>query len=64
MNGINYLVDEKGKKTAVQIDLLKYGEVWEDFCDCLTAKERENQPRMTLNDVKGKLIKSGKSIED
>lgn len=31
MNGINYVTDEKGKPVAVQIDLKKYGAVWEDF---------------------------------
>ncbi len=40
MNGIHYVTDGKGRKTAVMIDLKKYGAVWEDFCDGLVAEAR------------------------
>lgn len=45
MKGINYVVDEDGNKTAVQIDLQLYGELWQDFYDVLTieaAKDEES----------------------
>ena len=41
MQGIQFLVDEQGEKTAVLIDLHKYGEVWEDFYDVNVARLRE-----------------------
>jgi len=31
MDGIRFIVEEKGRKTAVVIDLKKYGEIWEAF---------------------------------
>ena len=31
VKGIQFLVDERGKKTAVVIDLRKNAELWEDF---------------------------------
>lgn len=31
MDGIRFIVDEKGRKTAVVVDLKKYGKIWEDF---------------------------------
>jgi hypothetical protein len=31
MNGIRYVIDDKGRKVAVQIDLKKYGAMLEDF---------------------------------
>ena len=31
MNGIRYVIDDKGRKVAVQIDLKKYGTMLEDF---------------------------------
>jgi hypothetical protein len=31
MEGIQYVLDDKGEKTAVLIDLKKHRELWEDF---------------------------------
>ena len=36
MEGIQYVIDDKGQKTAVLIDLMKYGKLWEDFYDSYT----------------------------
>jgi hypothetical protein len=46
------LLNEKGEKTAVQIDLKKYGELWEDFYDSVIAKQRINEPRESFEFVK------------
>lgn len=43
MNGIQYVVDEKGHKVAVQIDLKKYGSLWEDFWDGLISESRRKE---------------------
>ncbi|MGI8669685.1 MAG: hypothetical protein ACR2J3_07530 [Aridibacter sp.] len=60
MQGINYVTNEEGKRVAVMIDLKKYGELWEDFYDGLTAKKREKEPRESLESVKRLLTKKGK----
>lgn len=60
MQGINYVTNEEGRRVAVQIDLKKYGEIWEDFLDVLTAKKRESEPRESLSSVKARLRKKGK----
>jgi hypothetical protein len=60
MQGIKYVTNEDGKRVAVQIDLKKYGELWEDFFDALTAKKRQNEPRESLASVKARLRKNGK----
>ncbi len=60
MQGINYVTNEEGKRVAVMIDLKKYGELWEDFYDGLTAKKREKEPRESLESVKQLLTKKGK----
>jgi hypothetical protein len=31
MTGIQFITDEKGRKTGVLIDLKKHGAVWQDF---------------------------------
>lgn len=60
MQGIQYVTDEKGQRVAVIIDLKKYGDLWEDFYDSLTARLRSNEPRETLDSVKKRLHKQGK----
>jgi hypothetical protein len=55
MEGIQFVTDDKGRKTAVLIDLKKYGELWEDFYDSLIAKQRMNEPRESLEVVREKL---------
>jgi hypothetical protein len=56
MKGIDYVVDEKGEKKAVVLDLKIHRDIWEDFCDVLNAKERENEPRESLVSVKKKVV--------
>ena len=57
MKGVKFVVDERGEKKAVLIDLKLYRDVWEDFCDVLRAKEREDEPRESLASVKKKVLK-------
>jgi PHD/YefM family antitoxin component YafN of YafNO toxin-antitoxin module len=60
MEGIQFVVNDKGQKVAVLIDLRKYSELWEDFYDSLTARSRAEEPRETLDSVKKRLRKQGK----
>jgi hypothetical protein len=60
MTGIQYVTDEKGRKVAVQIDLKKYQELWEDIQDVLVSRSRRHEKRIPLGKVKAGLIKSGK----
>ena len=50
--GIRFVTDEKGQKVAVQINLKKLGEIWEDFYDNLLAKQRADEPRESLETVR------------
>lgn len=60
MTGVQYVVDEQGKRTAVVIDLRRYAELWEDFCDLIVAKSRRREPRESLASVKKRLQMLGK----
>ncbi|HKQ03759.1 MAG TPA: hypothetical protein VJ464_01405 [Blastocatellia bacterium] len=60
MEGIQYVTNDKGEKVAVQIDLRKYGDLWEDVYDNLVARKRAKEPRETLDSVKARLIKQSK----
>jgi hypothetical protein len=60
MEGIQYVTNEKGERVAVQINLKKFGDLWEDFYDNLLAKRRAEEPRESLSSVKNRLKKQGK----
>ncbi len=60
MSGIEFVVDDKGTKKAVVIDLKKYGDIWEDFYDTLVARQRAHEPRESLGAVKARLRRVGK----
>ena len=60
MKGIHYLTDDQNRKVAVQIDLKKHGELWEDFYDALVAEERKNEPAINLENLIEELKKENK----
>ena len=43
MHGIRYVIDEKGHKEGVLIDLKKHGAIWEDFWDGLISESRRKE---------------------
>jgi hypothetical protein len=49
MSGIQYVTDDNGRRIAVQIDLQKYANLWEDFEDALLTKERLKEPQTSLD---------------
>ena len=57
MKGVQYLVDDRGARRAVVIDLRKQGELWEDFYDRAVAESRCDEPRESLETVKTKLAR-------
>jgi hypothetical protein len=59
MKGISFLTDEMNRKVAVQIDLEKHGEIWEDFYDCLIAEERKDDKTISLDVLKEELSNEG-----
>jgi hypothetical protein len=63
MTGIQYVTDEDGRKVAVQIDLREHAKLWEEFEDVLISQSRRSEERIPLDQVKAKLIRSGKLSE-
>ena len=43
MTGIQFVTDDKGRKTAVLVDLKKHGALWEDFWDGLVSESRRKE---------------------
>jgi hypothetical protein len=46
ITGIQYLTDEKGRIVAVQIDLKKHRDLWEDIEDVLISRSRRHEKRI------------------
>ena len=60
IEGIYFVNNDQGERTAVQIDLKKYGDLWKDFFDTFIASERANEPRESLEPVRKRLVEIGK----
>ena len=60
MEGIHYVTNEEGQKIAVQIDLERHGELWEDFHDQLVASSREHEKSISFETVKRRAAKRNK----
>ena len=60
LEGIQFVTNAAGKKTAVLISLNQYGELWEDFYDVLIARQRTEEPRESLESVREMLKRQGK----
>jgi len=62
VRGIQFVVDEKGRKLAVQLDLRQHRQLWQDIEDVLVSRSRSSQKRVLLEKVKARLIKRGKLL--
>lgn len=50
-----YIVDEKGQKTAVILPVEEYDELLEDIHDLAVIAERRNEPTVSFEEVKARL---------
>ena len=57
MQGIDFIVDDKGQKKAAIIDLKKYGDYFEDFIDGIVAADRREEKKNSLSVVRKRLLK-------
>ena len=60
MKGINYLTDNRGKKTAIVIDLDQYQEEVTDFLDGIEASSRVNEPSVDFRKAVSGIIQKKK----
>jgi hypothetical protein len=55
MKGIQFVVDDSGKKKAVLIDLAEWGELWEDIYDVLVSHARKDEPTVDWEALKAEM---------
>jgi hypothetical protein len=58
--GIQFVVDAKGAKSAVVIDLRRHRRVWEDFYDLLIVRSRKAEPRLSWTAVRTRAAGTGR----
>jgi hypothetical protein len=63
MTGIQFVTDDKGRKTAVLIDLKKHGSLWEDFWDGLVSESRRKENTIPYHEYRANRVKHGRSRE-
>ena len=52
MRGVEYVIDDTGKKKAVLLDLAVCGNLWEDFNDMMVAESRKDEPTVAWETLK------------
>jgi hypothetical protein len=60
MTGIQFVSDDKGRKTAVLIDLKKHRPLWEDFWDALVSELRRKEKRIPYQEYRANRTKHGR----
>jgi hypothetical protein len=60
MGGIQFITDERGRKTAAVIDLKRHKALWEDIEDVLVSRSRQSERGVPLERVKAELVARGK----
>jgi hypothetical protein len=54
-----YIVDQRGKKTAVVLPMEGYRRLLEDLHDLAVVAERRDEPTVTLEELKRRLRQDG-----
>ena len=54
-----YIVNNKGKKTAIILPMKRYEQLLEDLHDLAIVAERRNEPVISLEEMKGIVKENG-----
>jgi hypothetical protein len=60
MTGTQFVTDDKGRKTAVLIDLMKHARLWEDLWDGLVSESRRKEKSIPYQDYRASRMKHGR----
>jgi len=63
IKGVQFVTDTEGHRVAVVLDLLEWGELWEDIYDNMLAQQRKDEPVISLEEFEGELRAEGLLIE-
>ena len=55
MKGVQFVINEEGKKTSVLIDLAEWGDLWEDFYDVMISHSRQDEAEVSWDELKAEI---------
>jgi hypothetical protein len=61
MTGIQFVIDDKGRRVAVQIDLKKHRAMWQDFWDGLISESRRKEKGIPYDQYRASRLKRNRS---
>ena len=64
MKGIQFVVDDTGKRKAVIIDLEEWGEFWEDIYDILISEGRRGESSVPWEELKAEALREERRDSD
>ena len=64
MKGVQFVVDDNGKRKAVIIDLEEWGELWEDIYDILISEQRRGEPSVQWEELKAEALREERHGSD
>ena len=59
LEGVQYVMDSAGKRTAVLLSLAEWGELWEDIYDVLVSQARKHEPTVSWETLKAGKMSEG-----
>jgi hypothetical protein len=63
MTGVQFLTDDKGRKTGVLIDLKRHRGIWEDFWDGLVSESRRKEKSVPYEQYRAARLKRSRPRE-
>jgi hypothetical protein len=63
MTGVQFLTDDKGRKTGVLIDLKRHRAIWEDFWDGLVSESRRKEKSVPYEQYRAARLKRSRPRE-
>jgi hypothetical protein len=60
MTGIQFVTDDKGRKTAVLIDLKRHGALWQEFWDGMVSESRRKEKSIPYEEYRAARLKRGR----
>ena len=55
MEGVQFLINDRGEKISVLIDLNEWGDLWEDFYDVMVSRSRQDEKEISLDELKAEI---------
>ena len=62
MEGIEYIIDEKGERKSIVIDLKKWGELVEDLLDAIEVKQRIEEESIPYRVARKDILKKNNKV--